>query len=327
MPTEHQLEAWRGWFTAVFEVMPLQSADKGFAASNEIWVLDGFAVSRVFAPPLNATRTKTLIRRNPVDHWSLTLGQATTGIKIPNASLVAPARVPFIVSLGHELVSERNQDNRLQIYLSRDSFADIGPLLDAAVGAPVETRLGLLLADYMLLLERWISQLKPEDLSRLKGAISAMIAACLAPSPDRVAVASQQLDLSRLERVRQAIRKHLRSRSLGTDLLCREIATSRSQLYRLLEGEGGVSRYVRRQRLLEAYARLCDPADCRTIATIAEDLCFSDASTFGRAFRQEFDESPGEVRAAARAGLVSNFTPRDRIGAPNRTLRDCLQAF
>jgi AraC-like DNA-binding protein len=327
MPTEHQLEAWRGWFNAVFDVVPLQSADQGFAAWNEIWVLDGFAVSRVFAPPLHAARTKTLIRRNPVDHWSLTLGQATTGIKIPNASLVAPAKVPFVVSLGHELVSERSQDNRLQIYLSRDSFADIGALLDAAVGAPVETRLGLLLADYMLLLERWVPESTPEDLSRLKGAISAMIAACLAPSPERVAVASRQLDLSRLERVRRAVRKHLRSRSLGTDLLCREIATSRSQLYRLLEGEGGVSRYIRRQRLLEAYARLCDPADSRTIAALAEDLCFSDASTFGRAFRQEFDESPGEVRAAARAGFVANLTPRDRLGPPNPTLRECLQAF
>jgi AraC-like DNA-binding protein len=327
LPLKHQLEAWRDWFCDVFAVMPLQTEKEGFAASSELWVMDGFAVSRVFAPPLYGTRTKALIRRNPIDHWCLTLGQARTGIKIPTASIVAPAKVPFVVSLGHELVSERKQDNRLQIYLSRDTFSEIGPLLDAIVGAPIETRLGQLLAEYMMLLESWVSKSQPEDLSRLKTAISTMIAACLAPSHERMAIAASQLDLSRLERVRRVVRKHLQSSALGTEFLCREVATSRSQLYRLLEGEGGVSRYIRRQRLLEAYARLCDTSESRPIAALAEDLCFSDASTFGRAFRQEFGESPGEVRAAARAGQLVQASTRDRLGPAVRTLRDCLSAF
>jgi hypothetical protein len=46
-------------------------------------------------------------------------------------------------------------------------------------------------------------------------------------------------------------------------------ATSRSQLYRLLEGEGGVARYIRRRRLSESFAILCDTSNNFSIASIA----------------------------------------------------------
>ena len=145
-------------------------------------------------------------------------------------------------------------------------------MLDAVRLATLNTSLGSLLADYMLLLERNLPDLTPEDLPRLTNAVRAMVGACIVPSSDRVAIAASQIDLGRLERVRRAVRTHLRSPSMGPNMLCREAGTSRSQLYRLLEQEGGVARYIQRQRLLEGHAVLCDVSntqpdsgDCRGV--------------------------------------------------------------
>ncbi len=119
-----------------------------------------------------------------------------------------------------------------------------------------------------------------------------------------MASAKNQIDCGRLERVRQIIRTHLRSPKLGPDTLCRAVGMSRSNLYRLLEAEGGVTHYIQRQRLLEARSTLGDPNNKRSISVIAEEFCFADASSFGRAFRMMFGHSASEVRSAAFAGLV-----------------------
>ena len=304
IPLTQQYEAWIGWFDRVFDVAPVAHPDLGFRAASETWAFNGCALSRVSAPPVRVTRTRTLLRRNPLDPWCITVGRQTvTSVTAGARQFLVQPGVPFVVSLGHELVSERDQDERLQLYLSRDGFSDIAPVLDAARGSAVDSPMGALLSDYMTVLARRLPEISDEDLPRLKDAICAMVAACVAPTPDRIAEATEQLDLGRLERVRCAVRKYLRSPALGPRLLCRYVGTSRSQLYRLLEAEGGVARYILRQRLLAAYAILSDPASDKPIATIAEEFCFADPSGFSRAFRQEFEMSPSDLRIAARAGL------------------------
>lgn len=210
--------------------------------------------------------------------------------------------------------------------MSRDSFSSIAPVLDASCGAVVNGAMGALLADYILLLERRLPEMSEEDLPRLRLAISSMVAACVAPTSDRMVEATEQIDLGRLDRVRRAVQKHLRSHLLGPRLLCRSVGTSRSQLYRLLEPEGGVARYIRRQRLLAAYAMLADPAIDTPIAQIAEELCFADGSGFSRAFRQEFDISPTDLRAASRSGCRPLAKLNGHNGVRPATLNDLLRA-
>jgi hypothetical protein len=199
-------------------------------------------LSQVNAPRLRVMRTRQLMRRNPVDHWSLTMGGVETRLQTPRGPVLIPAGVPFIVNLGHELVSERGADQRLQLYLSRDRLEALAAPLDAACDAPLEGVMGQLLADYLRLLASRIPRLEPEEAARLPKAIAAMIAACVQPSPDRLAMAEGQMEATHLARVRRAIRANLGSARLSPQLLCRLAGTSRSQLYRLLEGEGGVAR-------------------------------------------------------------------------------------
>lgn len=166
----------------------------------------------------------------------------------------------------------------------------------------------------------------PEDAPRLKNAVQAMIEACLAPSSDRLVKAGNQINVTLMERVRRAVGKHLRSPSLGPDELCREAATSRSQLYRLLESERGVSQYIQRRRLSESFAILCDVSNSSPIGKIAEMLCFADASTFSRAFRREFGISLKEVRTASQCGLPPT-APAIQADYGIHTFRDCLRSF
>ena len=105
--------------------------------------------------------------------------------------------------------------------------------------------------------------------------------------------------------MRRVIRKHLRTPTFRPSILCRLVGISRSNLYRPFEDAGGVARYIQRERLLEAHAVLADPANTQSISSIAEDLCFADASSLSRAFKREFGHSPGEVRSPALAWLAS----------------------
>jgi AraC-like DNA-binding protein len=214
------------------------------------------------------------------------------------------------------------EDLQLHLYLSRDHFSQMAPALDAACGSLVNTAMGHLFADYLLMLQQHLPHLPSEDLPRLKDAVGVMVNACLASSPDKVTEATNQIDLTRLEKVRCAVRKYLRSPALGPRLLCRCVGASRSQLYRMLECEGGVARYIQQQRLLAAYTALCDPSCATPVTVIAEEFCFADVSGFSRAFRKKIDMTPSDARAAARAGArrVPNLANRATV-APTRFYR------
>ncbi len=71
-----------------------------------------------------------------------------------------------------------------------------------------------------------------------------------------------------------------------------------SRLYRLFEPFGGISSYIRRQRLLRTRDALSDSSDTRPIARIAEQWGFFDASAYSRTFRYEFGISPRDAREA-----------------------------
>ena len=82
-----------------------------------------------------------------------------------------------------------------------------------------------------------------------------------------------------------------------------------------LEPDGGVARFILRARLQMARRQLRDPASRTSIAQMAEEFCFSDASAFARAFRREFGHSPKEARDVDRAGMAKRARPAaDRDG-------------
>jgi AraC-like DNA-binding protein len=322
-----QQAAWSEWFRPVFDVEPEDTELPGFDAEYSVWRVGDVSVTWASAPAARTVRTSSHLRQSPIDHWVITYCPAgATTISTKQGQLDARAGVPFVWSLGQPSDSRREAAERMQLYLPRDSFSGISAALDMATGSVLSSPAGRLLADYMVLLKRNLADLTPENAARLPDAIEAMVALCLAPSADQAARASQQIDLTLMERVRRAVRKNLHSPSLGPDKLCREAAMSRSKLYRVLESEGGVAQYIQRHRLMESFRMLCDVSSNQAIGRVAEILCFADASSFSRAFRRAFGTSPGDVRAAALAGLIPVASPRRVTEGEARSFGDCLRS-
>jgi AraC-like DNA-binding protein len=305
-----QFDGWRSWYRAIFDVLPKEQDSGSFPAEIRMWKLGGMAMSRTDAPPVNVVRTKHHLRREPIDHWIISYcARGAHSAVTAGSSLEVPARVPFLWSLGQEFVHERTHVERIQFFLARDAFGDIGPVLDAALGTALDTPLGHLLGEYMLALEQRLPMVAEPDLPRLATAVGAMVAAAVAPSAERVAVARPQIDVGRMEKVRRTVQRHLRTPTLRPATLWRLVGMSRSNLYRLFDDSGGVARYIQRQRLLAAHEMLADPDNPLSISAIAEEFCFADASAFSRAYRREFGRTPSDTRGAAQSELTPDGMP------------------
>lgn len=313
-PIRDQARVWAEWFQPTFDMHFETEEQAGFAAEYSVWNVGDIFIGLATGPGTRPSRTARHLRRSPIDHWVLSYcRECPTTISTNGRDISADAGVPFLWSLGYAMEGHNSSAPRLQVYLPRDSFRDVTTMLDMAVASTVDARRGQLLADYLILLKRSLPHLSSEDAARLPAAIQAMLSVCLAPTPDAMAAASHQIQLSFMERVRQVVRRNLRSPSLGPDRLCREAGMSRSQLYRVLEQVGGVANYIKQCRLAESFALLSDVSNSQAINEIAEILCFSDASTFSRAFRREFGVSPGDVRSAAHAGIAVASAPASKL--------------
>ena len=324
LPKAQQLDAWRGWFDSVFDVV-IDDPTQGFAATSETWNFGCFGLSRVRAPRLHATRTAQLVRRNPIDHWNIIVGHTRTiGEAGRQHAIDIPAYTPFAVSLGRELASHREADERLQLYLSRDAFPDVSAVLESAEGQPLGDMMGKLLAEFLALLARSATAFTGMDPASLQTAVHGMMLACIAPSADHSAIGATPLAATRKEIVRRLVELNLSSNTLGPDFLCREAGMSRSQLYRLFESEGGVAHYIQRRRLRRCFGELSRNTEGRSVAVIAEELGFTDPSSFSRSFRREFGLAPRDVMHQRQPGAPADPALARGPASGSLTLQDML---
>lgn len=298
LPPQEQFEAFCAAHEAIVDIGPSAAGRTSFAMSQRIWPLGRLVLTSTRLPRTGHPVRWSHWQKGVLDHWYVVLP-----CHFDEAGLVhqKPEARPCIHSLARPLTTEIADDGALTLFVPRDLLAS--SCLDQLLDMSLDNGLGALLADLMLALDRRLPLVEPCELDHLIEATRCFLDACARPSRDRLIEAQAPIDLALLERARRRIRLRLTEPGLSPEAICKDLGVSRSRLYRLFEPIGGISAYVRRQRLLGARHALLDPLDVRPIARIAEQWAFTDASVFSRAFRQEFGISPRQAREAGRIGL------------------------
>ncbi|HWK63522.1 MAG TPA: AraC family transcriptional regulator [Rhizobiaceae bacterium] len=230
------------------------------------------------------------------DYWCLVVSPC------PAAGSILPDERPaglyelFLQPLDHWDESAFGAASVLMMLFPTEMFIENSVPLEKARFRLPNTGLGALLMDYMLLLEQLLPTLSEDELQPPLSAARLLIGACLGGKSNNVEEAGRRRWGSRTQRAHQLIRENLHSPSFGEADIRRALGISRSSLYRLFASLGGVKRCIQRERLARARMLISDPLNEKPICKIAEELCFCDASSFSRAFRNEFGMSPRDVR-------------------------------
>jgi AraC-like DNA-binding protein len=329
LPPAEQFDFWRDRDGGMLEHLPTaRPAAAGFAAEARIARFGAFAMMTVDIAGGHYRRCGTRARRDGIDHWTLTTGRR--GRRVLRSGDTVQEMTPGTVhigSLGTAFETVRSDSSWLHLYVPRDTLAGLAATIDGARLRPVPGPLGDLLRDYLEILSRQLPQVSAAEAPRLAETTRAVLAALLAPTPDRLHGAAAPLRQTQLQRVRSIVRENLGSATLGPARLCRLAGMSRSQLYRLFEPLGGVAAHIQAERLRAARQALADPADRRSIAQIAEAVGLFDCSSFSRMFRRAYGCSPREMRAMALADPASLPGPLQAPARPARTISDLLRGL
>lgn len=194
------------------------------------------------------------------------------------------------------------------------SIPSAGLRLRAALGARHPSRGGDVHRGLYALLYRSLPYRVESDVPYIAAATISLLAACIEPSRDHVFEAQGAIDTVIMARAHKLIATRLADWSLTPEKICKELGISRSRLYRIFEPVGGVSNYIRRQRLLKTRDALSDSADGSPISSIAEKWGFIEPSAYSRTFRKEFGMSPQDARAVGWFGTEDTVSERQSNG-------------
>lgn len=302
-----QFDLFRSWNAGIAEVKLLQEDSLSFLAHQVVWHFGKLTFTHLKVS--NVRYGWRNLRKPTIDNWCLHLPlpkprSLGNNLEAGDLSLQSFAD-PF------ERVSERS--DHLALCMPRNLHFIQSSKIE------VHENSKRFLTDYMLLLHRSLPDLRSADVPHIAAATTSLLAACLTPSRDHIATAQRPIEVALMNRASHIIAKHLADPALTPDLLCREIGVSRSRLYRIFEPVGGISTYIRHERLRKTRDILADSSDGRSISTIAEQWGFMDPSAYSRMFKREFGISPGEARTE---GWLNVECARPTDGA--HTLRNLL---
>ncbi|MGK6317099.1 helix-turn-helix domain-containing protein [Neorhizobium sp. DT-125] len=297
-PPAEQFDLYRTWHSSLVDIVLLRDEFKSFAARQTVWRLGNLTLLSLEYPGMRYRR-RWSSRKNPVfDHWVLSVPHtvSTDG---------RPAQVGKLrwqcLAVPHE--DQGEDDGFLALFLPRD-FAFSRPC-DLAI----RPEMALFIADYIQLLHRSLPDRTERDAEYIAVATANLIAACITPSRNHLFEAEGPINAVIMARANKLIAAQLSDCDLSPEKLCKDLNVSRSRLYRIFEPTGGISGYIRRQRLLRTRDILADGTDSRSISAIAEEWGFMDASTYSRMFRREFGMTPKEARDTGCLGIKNPWIP------------------
>jgi AraC-like DNA-binding protein len=288
LPSSEQFQAWREFNATIAEIFLVRDDRAAFPVSHRSWNIRNLILTQAHLPGDIERRWRHL-PKSYFDHWCVVLARAGGG---RHSSLSCR-------SLARAFEGRGVDETVTTLFLPRETVGGGSRKLETDEARGETGGLRLILSDYLENLGRRLPSLAEADMPKLEETTIAMVMACVAPSPARFAEAERPMSALLVERARRAVRQNVGRHSLNPDELCKLIAVSRSRLYRLLDSYGGVAHFIQEERLEEARRRLLDPRSTLPINILANEVGFVDHSTFSRAFKRKFLQSPSEMRERA----------------------------
>ncbi len=311
LPPPLRFPYFRDSMAVAFDVALHETPEAEFGVRADIWRLGQITVnSREVRAGLRFERDTRRVRTDGIDHYLLILMHQGGWVgQADGVDMVVPQGAVAVLDLARTMRSVTPRNLSVSLTVPRDGLEPLLPLGTHRHGLVVQGAAGGLLADYLGSLERRLPYLTEDEVPHIERGTCDLIAACVAPTRERLERAGAQLAAAQRLEAKRVIDERLADPELAPEHVAAALRLSRTTLYALFERDGGVAAFIRRRRLRAISRALINPAERRRISEIAFACGFKSEAHFSRAFRQEFGATPSDVRAE---GLAST-TRRDDV--------------
>lgn len=311
LPERDRLGIYREHFGRTLFRLDIEPVpDLAFRSDVTMHALPGVAISSHTGGGFRAWRTPELIS-DARDEYLL-----IANLKGP--SVIAQRRREFTIEeRGATLVTLDEVGGVIHPTLDHHHFvlnmprAAIAPFVRHAEDAlmrpiPREQAALRLLIKYIALLQDGEVPLEAPLRPLVAGHIHHLVAAAIGATRDAMEVARGGIRAARLATIRADVLANLSDRRLSAKTIGERHGVSDRYVHLLFAETGqNFSRFVEEERLQRAFALLSDPAHAlKRIQAIATEVGFAEHSTFDRAFRRRFGDTP----SGARRGRVDRRT-------------------
>lgn len=307
VPRSGRFDAWQQTIGILFDIAPARGRDGGaFSAAMTAYHFGRFVLCHSRVDGARYMRSDERLQWDDLDHYllHLPLQQAVSFSWAGGGRHLRPME-SGVLDLTRSAHICAAAGAAVTLLVPRYALSPLLQKPDGQHGQVLrrETPVGAFLARHLMALAVAAPWLRKGEASAIAAPILGLVAACLdlGPGTDTLPPALARYDLTR--RVRAHIEQNLHREGLSPASLIKDLGISRSQLYRLFEGLGGVHHYIRQRRLRRCLLALCNLSLAgQRIADIAYDHGFTDQAHFSRLFRQSFGLSPRAARMAAQHG-------------------------
>jgi AraC-like DNA-binding protein len=312
----HRFDAWCAEFGTLNDIRLPPEKRLDFTARCAAWRLGPFLFAASATPAMGLSRGPRHTARDSLDHWVLRVARnGRVRTRLGDQCFETEARQLVAYSVADGFDGEWSAAEWVTLWVPRDASSALNARLSLWTPGPQGGVGAALLADALLALPE---HLVHAEAAEEEGLVSALTGLIIARPPGGGVPPEPGANPLLRERVRRVIRDNISSARLTPERIARAAGVSRSALYRIMEPEGGVAHHVQQVRLGLVHAALGDPHRIgHSIASLAEEYGFHDASAFTRAFRRTYGCTPSDVRQAALRGVPlvpERPTPEPREG-------------